>query len=47
LEGVYRNYFKLYALAIKLDLKAGATKEAIMQGIVLEESELVAIFEIK
>jgi Raf kinase inhibitor-like YbhB/YbcL family protein len=42
--GTHRYYFKLYALDIKLELKAGANKQTLleaMQGHVRAETELV------
>lgn len=47
-HGLHHYHFTLYALAIKLDLSAGATKEEVlqaMQGHVLGEAELIGTFE--
>ncbi len=46
--GTHRYFFKLYALDASLDLKAGSTKEELlnaMQGKVIEETELVGLYE--
>jgi Raf kinase inhibitor-like YbhB/YbcL family protein len=46
--GPHRYYFKLYALDTVLNLKAGATKEALleaMEGHILEETQLMGTFK--
>ncbi len=43
-SGIHRYYFKLYALDIELKLKAGASKQQVidaMQGHILEKAELM------
>ena len=47
-SGTHRYFFKLYALDILLDLKAGATKKELtkaMQGHILEQAELMGKFK--
>ena len=46
--GPHRYYFKLYALDAVLDLKAGATKEALLEAMeshILEETQLMGTFK--
>ncbi len=46
--GPHRYYFKLYALDTKLDLKPGATKNALleaMKGHILKEAQLMGKFK--
>ena len=45
--GTHRYFFKLYALDIKLDLEAGATKEALenaLEGHILAQVELMGTY---
>lgn len=46
-SGTHRYFFKLYALDIKLDLPAGATKpevERAMSGHILDSAELIGLY---
>jgi Raf kinase inhibitor-like YbhB/YbcL family protein len=47
-SGQHRYYFKLYALGVKLDLAAGATKKQLleaMSGHILAEGQLIGVYE--
>ncbi len=47
-HGVHHYYFKLYALDVQLDLKAGADKQALlaaMEGHILGRGELVGAYQ--
>ena len=47
-HGVHHYHFKLYALDVKLDVKAGLDKNALlaaMKGHILEQSELVGRYQ--
>ena len=47
-SGMHRYFFKLYALDTKLDLKAGATKQQLlnaMQGHILAQAELMGTYK--
>ena len=49
-KGTHRYFFKLYALDIKPDLKAGAPKAALekaMQGHILAQTELIGLYQRK
>ena len=47
-SGIHRYFFKLYAINSTIDLPAGSTKadlEAAMQGHILEQAELIGLYQ--
>ncbi len=47
-SGTHRYFFKLYAIDTEMDLPAGATKatlEAAMKGHILEQAELIGLYQ--